>query len=595
MIEVLGETAVIKDGFLTKEGFNLRNWKKRWFVLYPDRLIYKATPDGPKELGKIPLQNVLGIEKDPFEKHKNLHTFNIMTVNRRYVIQCQDAKEQNQWVAALQTTLKRQNLVFPYIHIAVGKKNLRGKFQQRILQFDFLHKRINNLNGDNVKKMHPFANLLSTKEDAKDKKRVIINFKNQSKTEYNIFTVIPDHVGLIAMIVNHILKGSSISDLYSKISGLLEKSGFAFEKIKPKRSGSVFGRATKAAETSIKRWLLLQAGQLVVYNGNCDGYPLYCESLHECTISSSQETKEEMIVAKKDGTMRRFEFSSVNECEEWVKLTRRFSIERSNDQFFQEVVTLQRSDSVLSFHQLQSIVVEDEAEAASPVYQESHSPSSSSLALHKSSARKRTMSYKATMRSSNADTGSSGSARGSRAGSFVFSASPKNPDSFPAVRHEDEEEDAQEEEFDEDEEEDEDNEEMPMITSSTTDLGLDNSLESSTTKKFEVLQGVHNVQRVMVKADLQAREARLAIDLTAFEWKTPLAAAYEKILLVDIIDVFAGYPGRVTGVASTTATESTDQPCAFSIITHQCIEIVVCDSEQIRDLFVEVLASLALY
>ncbi|XP_039597608.1 pleckstrin-2 isoform X1 [Polypterus senegalus] len=51
-------SGVIKEGFLVKRGHIVTNWKTRWFVLQPDKLLYYKYESGKKEArprGKIPL------------------------------------------------------------------------------------------------------------------------------------------------------------------------------------------------------------------------------------------------------------------------------------------------------------------------------------------------------------------------------------------------------------------------------------------------------------------------------------------------------------------------------------------------------------
>ena len=136
------------------------------------------------------------------------------------------------------------------------------------------------------------------------------------------------------------------------------------------------------------------------------------------------------------------------------------------------------------------------------------------------------------------------------------------------------------EEYDEDEDA-----EMPMIVSSTLDLGLDKGdLAESTTKKFEILKSTQHVERALAKGDPQPREARISDDLTAFEWKTSVATSFEIILLVDVVDVYKGYPVRPSLEETSLLTSSDDSgqldstpedteetfvPSAFSIVAYQ--------------------------
>ncbi|KAJ8289659.1 hypothetical protein GJAV_G00003820 [Gymnothorax javanicus] len=51
---------ILKEGFLVKRGHVVHNWKARWFVLYPDKLVYYKYEGSKKDScqrGKIPLTN----------------------------------------------------------------------------------------------------------------------------------------------------------------------------------------------------------------------------------------------------------------------------------------------------------------------------------------------------------------------------------------------------------------------------------------------------------------------------------------------------------------------------------------------------------
>jgi len=485
--------------------------------------------------------------------------------------------------------------------------------------------------------MHPFANVVSSTLDKKDKCHIMINFQNQPKTEYDIFTLLPEHANLIESLCSLVSKNPSISvkEVYAHTSGLLEKSGFAYEKSKKKRP--VFALASAVSlDTAVKRWLILQAGQIVVYNGSCDGYPLYCLSLHDCTVSGGQSNKEEMIISLKDGSLKKFEFSSVQECEEWVKLCRRYSMERTNDEFFAERETI-----VLKRDSVASPVTEEEEFPT-----ESSSPSSSSLVLHKASTdRRRTISSHVALpktigsRLSLIHSGSSGDISSLTARPNLVlekvNITKENPvtklvpvdqqeeyddedsDSESESSEEEEEEDEDEEEdepimasfdiqpaaeetgngdggADEEEEEDEDFGEIVMeITNFTSSEQLGGELLAETTKQFEALQGLHNMHRILPKGEMQEREMRLTLDLTALEWRLHKAATFNRILLVDIIDVYAGIPQRVDENVVESITPNLDR--TFTIATHNNFEILCCEKAEVRDLFVLVLKRLALY
>ncbi|XP_033897625.3 pleckstrin-2-like [Acipenser ruthenus] len=49
MDTIQDENAILKEGFLVKRGHIVHNWKTRWFVLFPDRLLYYRYEGGKRE------------------------------------------------------------------------------------------------------------------------------------------------------------------------------------------------------------------------------------------------------------------------------------------------------------------------------------------------------------------------------------------------------------------------------------------------------------------------------------------------------------------------------------------------------------------
>jgi len=56
-----------KTGWLKKEGYNVKNWKLRWFVLGKETLSYYATEEAKKVLGVILLREISSVN---VVKHK---------------------------------------------------------------------------------------------------------------------------------------------------------------------------------------------------------------------------------------------------------------------------------------------------------------------------------------------------------------------------------------------------------------------------------------------------------------------------------------------------------------------------------------------
>lgn len=387
-----GEVEIIKQGYLVKQGKNVKNWKRRWFILYVDRLIYRKSERGGRDLGQIMARNMLGVERElNASRTKYPNCFSVLTVGRRYRIQCSCPQETKQWITAIQTTLKRQNLEFPYVYFGLFKRNIRGKFQWRILQFDFLTKTLKNLSGDKVKRQFQFNQIESVLTDDNNPLHVFLTFRNYSHG-YELYLQTPRQAQVMRNLVKELQEKKqffTIKEALELEPALNVKSGFAFELIDT-NSGSTLTNETGSivpevlmdedgsmsitmknkhssdnaasmsdeqlllSKTTIKRWLIIQAGELIVFNGSCDGCPLYAVSLHETKIvhrkhalkiskkrslygkqsvileraaEESPETEEdnvgEILVISFGGVEKIFEFASSQERISWQKVLAR--------------------------------------------------------------------------------------------------------------------------------------------------------------------------------------------------------------------------------------------------------------------------------
>ncbi|CAB1450294.1 unnamed protein product [Pleuronectes platessa] len=60
VMEADKNNSVLREGFLVKRGHIVPNWKARWFVLKPDKLLYYKYEGGRRDScqrGKIPLKD----------------------------------------------------------------------------------------------------------------------------------------------------------------------------------------------------------------------------------------------------------------------------------------------------------------------------------------------------------------------------------------------------------------------------------------------------------------------------------------------------------------------------------------------------------
>ena len=101
---------VIKEGEMTKQGGNIKNWKKRWFVLEKGHLYYYKDKIAVKPKGDIVLQSV-HVVKVPIEKSGKPNSFLIATrgtlkrEGRDYLIYCDTPEECDEWVSVLKNQI----------------------------------------------------------------------------------------------------------------------------------------------------------------------------------------------------------------------------------------------------------------------------------------------------------------------------------------------------------------------------------------------------------------------------------------------------------------------------------------------------------
>jgi len=90
----------IKEGWMTKQGGIIHNWKKRWFILHDTDLDYFLKKGG-KQQGTIPLHDAKLIQPSP--ECKKQPSFKIVIPGvRTYYIQTTTETEVQEWISALE-------------------------------------------------------------------------------------------------------------------------------------------------------------------------------------------------------------------------------------------------------------------------------------------------------------------------------------------------------------------------------------------------------------------------------------------------------------------------------------------------------------
>ncbi|KAK2948397.1 hypothetical protein BLNAU_16652 [Blattamonas nauphoetae] len=96
------------EGWLTKQGHVMKNWKRRWFSLRDGVLYYSEKPTSAKEKGTIPLKGMN--VKNGEDKTDKPFCFHIHDPNnpgvKEYFIYADDVNQMNAWVAAIMEAAK---------------------------------------------------------------------------------------------------------------------------------------------------------------------------------------------------------------------------------------------------------------------------------------------------------------------------------------------------------------------------------------------------------------------------------------------------------------------------------------------------------
>uniref|UniRef100_A0A7S3GEJ1 non-specific serine/threonine protein kinase n=1 Tax=Palpitomonas bilix TaxID=652834 RepID=A0A7S3GEJ1_9EUKA len=97
-----------KEGWLTKKGHIIQNWKRRWFVLGDGSLSYYANVKDSRPKGSL---IVVDGEVEPNTQDKKKECcFSVTGMNgakkKTLVIQCESVRERDEWVKAMQSNVK---------------------------------------------------------------------------------------------------------------------------------------------------------------------------------------------------------------------------------------------------------------------------------------------------------------------------------------------------------------------------------------------------------------------------------------------------------------------------------------------------------
>ena len=100
-----GNSLASKEGFLTKQGFIVKNWKTRWFVLSKYELSYYADRNKEKPIKTLDLTDCQGCCKD--DTVGKQFCFRLEFPDRTWYFHASSEEEQAEWMEILKWKLKK--------------------------------------------------------------------------------------------------------------------------------------------------------------------------------------------------------------------------------------------------------------------------------------------------------------------------------------------------------------------------------------------------------------------------------------------------------------------------------------------------------
>lgn len=107
-----------KSGWLMKKGHQVKNWKRRWFVLKDSALSYYRSPKDASPAGVIPVADIWRVSLDPeLSKREDMpHCFELVTSKAAasvgakvisYVISAANAADHEDWIQVIESAMSR--------------------------------------------------------------------------------------------------------------------------------------------------------------------------------------------------------------------------------------------------------------------------------------------------------------------------------------------------------------------------------------------------------------------------------------------------------------------------------------------------------
>ena len=100
------DSQIVQQGWLTKQGRIVKNWKRRYFVLSNDKLVYYADAERKQIKGFLNLfQSTIASICHLKDRQ---HLFCVITQNRELKIQAGSAESQEEWIQIINEVVKRK-------------------------------------------------------------------------------------------------------------------------------------------------------------------------------------------------------------------------------------------------------------------------------------------------------------------------------------------------------------------------------------------------------------------------------------------------------------------------------------------------------
>jgi len=104
-----GDSAVIMEGWMTKQGRYNKNWNRRYFQLKTDHFIqYYRTSDLNKQMGQVNLGKAIEIKRFFSETRKHPYSFMVACETRTWYFECDSMSLMVDWWTVIEATMNHQ-------------------------------------------------------------------------------------------------------------------------------------------------------------------------------------------------------------------------------------------------------------------------------------------------------------------------------------------------------------------------------------------------------------------------------------------------------------------------------------------------------